>query len=154
SCGHGDECTYRRDHEAAKAAQHAVATHARGVVSMGEMARGRKRLNIEEDPLDKLPPTYVTAQPFGAGEIVARHAAFKAVEPGARGFFRQLERIARQLDGQFAGCTERSAEVPLPEAARHRPRDLHLQLHEAILDLGLVAIPREAMQIALGAALG
>jgi hypothetical protein len=151
-CPHREGCLYREQFAAAADARHAVATYARGAVSLGEIARGRRRLCLHEAPLDMLRPSFVTSRGLLAVELVALQAEEAAAAARDRGFYRHLARVARQLHGHLNGSNV-TTEVPLPKLCAHEPEHLHRDLNEACLELGC-SVPREAMRLALAAVLG
>jgi hypothetical protein len=151
-CPHRDDCPFRQQLQAASEARHAVATYARAALSIDEMAAMRPIISLHEAPLDALRPSFVTSCGLPMVEVIARQAEHAARRPAHRAFYRHLARVAQKLHGWLEGSNE-SAKVPLPDAARHEPQDLHWALNEACLELG-GKVPSEAMRLALAAALG
>jgi len=151
-CPHRNGCLYHQQYEAAAATHHAVATHARGAMSLAELGRHRTILSLHEAPLDALRPSFVTDRSLLAVEFVARQAEHVARDAKDRGFYRHLAKVAKELDA-WLNSGDGPAEVPLTTPARHEPSGLHRDLNEACLGLG-TAPPPEAMRIALAATLG
>jgi hypothetical protein len=151
-CEFREECLYREQSRAADLARHAVATQARGAVTMPRLAARRNLITLHETPLDVIRPTVVAERGLLVVELVARQAEHAAADPNDRGFYRHLGRLAKELDGWLNGG-EGPAEVPLPEPVDHEPENLHADLNEAVEALG-AAPAAEAMQLALSAATG
>jgi hypothetical protein len=152
SCPHRRCCDYKIQYDAAKAADHAVATHARGKVML-EVLANRRYISIHERPLDLLRPNYTVNRGLKTVADVAEQAAYMATDPRDRPFYRNLEGVARYLHGQFLGSNEECA-VPLPRASRHEPPDVHAALYAAAREDEQRPPPAEAMKLALAAALG
>lgn len=154
-CPCADSCEFQSQYKKAKEAAHTVATQARGAVDMAQLTKDRAYISIHENPLDMLRPDYLVERGLGVVELIARHAAYEASDPLDRVFYRRLEAIAKELDGWHHG-SNKTCEVPLPEPCPESPRDLHRDLYAAAGGLGLVGKgpPREAMWLALAAALG
>jgi hypothetical protein len=150
-CPHKDYCDYNAQYLSAREAHHAVATQARGVVSMPDISKGRRYIFINEDPVGMLRPTFVTARGLLVVELVARQAEWTAHNAKDRGFFRDLGRLAKDLDGFHHGSNE-NASFPLPVPSTYKPKRLYKKLNEAIEQLGSKT-RAEAMRLLLAAAL-
>jgi hypothetical protein len=151
-CRHNQECVYQEQYRKAIDAQHAIATQARGMVSMEVLSRDRSLIMLHENPMAMLRPTFVTLKPLKLVEIVAEQAETYAEKPYERYFYRYLASVAGMLHGWHHGVNE-TTEVPLPKPAKFVPFNAERLLNDAIIELG-VAPPAQAMQLVLAAVRG
>jgi hypothetical protein len=152
-CPHRKDCLFNQDYAKALAAYNAVATQARGVVSMKEIGKGRRLIIINETPLDMIRPTFVTEKSLIAVELVARQAEHVANNPKDRGWFRSLAQLARSMQTFFSDATT-NASYPLPEPLAYVPPLVYKRLNDAINQALTAGPPSEAMRLVLAAALG
>jgi hypothetical protein len=151
-CPASDGCPYREQFDRAMKSSHAIATHARGVVSLPLIAANRNVLTLHETALDALRPTFLANNGLLGVEIVARQAESVALNANDRGYFRRLASVARYLHGELNGSNE-TTELILPESTQNKRADLHAQLNEAYLVSGVGALG-DNMRVAMMAVLG
>jgi hypothetical protein len=154
-CAYQEDCLYREGLAAAAKGQLTVATHARGVTSMDEIASGRDVITVEENSLGMIQPSYVAVGSLSIIELVARQAWAESKDDD-KPFYSCLAHIAKWLHACLNGSneTEELALESLPSdilapTAFHRERTLY----RAAQVIG-VDYPREAMQLTLAATLG
>jgi hypothetical protein len=159
-CPYRDSCGYRARMAEAMGAPNAVATHARGAISLPLIAGGRDVFLIHENPQPLLCPTHIAAHSLKlvgtianeAADLLRRHPQDKDVR-----FYRYLARLAQAFDNELHHAYE-PVEVAVPEPARYVPEDVYPHLNNAVIRLGIGAIDRDlqadAMLLVLGVALG
>jgi hypothetical protein len=152
-CQHRDECNYREQLQAATDSPHAVATLARGAVSLPVIAEGRQYIAFHEYPLDMLRPTFVARHSLRIVSLLADEAAERAGVAADRGFYRQLSRVAMELHRELHGSLECAA-LPLRNPHQHIPESLHADLRQAILNAGVKQPLANALRLALAATEG
>jgi hypothetical protein len=129
-CPHQDECEYRQQLVEAMASRHPVATHARAIVQMPEIAEGASYISIQEDAVGVLRPAIVVGHGLDTIRWVADLAA-EAARPQARPFYRHFGRVAASLERSLNEA-ERCRILDLPPFAAGMPEGVQKALHEAI----------------------
>jgi hypothetical protein len=168
-CGYREDCPYYQEYKEAEECDHKIATLARGRVSLPVLTKDCSLLTTHEDTLDLFAPVISLSEfPRRDGQrpnidrehpllVVARiadQAAEVAANPNDRSSYRHLGGVARCLDREHHAAFE-TVDVTPPAGFRHEPPELNGDLYRAACDLCLVhPPPREAMQLAVMAALG
>ena len=96
-CEYADECDYKAQYEAAKSAQHAIATHKRGVVQMPDLVKGRTFISVHENPLAMLRPMYSATKGFEVIALIADRAGSSQNDSKERAYFTRMANTAANL---------------------------------------------------------
>jgi hypothetical protein len=156
TCPHQHYCEYRCKLTQAFKAQHAVATHQRGVYAREEVTANRTRIEIHEDPLTMLRPSCVIKDGLLRVALVAERARMQADDGTDARFFRRMGKIARWLHHKLRRAKKPEA-IGLPNPPKHVPDNLHDILNTCIIKLGIdqeKTPPAKTMKLVLAAALG
>jgi hypothetical protein len=138
TCEFADGCEYRERYERAREAEHAIATHKRGEVSMDQLTDERLYIAIHEDPHALLVPQLHVAKGFTTVASLAEQAERRLPREadGERAFYRRMAAIAKDFDG-WVESAQKTRVLGSPEPAEVIPEDLDAYLWQIIQDKGI-----------------
>lgn len=156
------ECEYNSQYMDAASAQHSVATHKRGEVSMESIGEGKAYISGHECMTDTIRPTIECEQGFLSVELLAKNTSFSGQMPvksrrrGDHVFFDTMAKIARQLHNEVESLNPVngwSREVPLPTPAPTIPDNFERQLWRTMNNYKIPCV-RNALQMVIACTCG
>jgi hypothetical protein len=155
TCEHKTSCEYWVGMNAAAAAEHSLATHARAAMSLEEIGKGKKFVDIHEDPVGLLRPSVSISTSFDAVAKLANYAkgdCLKSTYKQPEAWFYQLmEDACDWINEQFDVATE-SSRIELPDCTT-APATVDAALLWAMKQMSIWPAG-EAVRIAKGLAAG
>lgn len=155
SCEHKLSCVYWQGMNAAETAEHSIATHHRAALSMNSIAKGKRFIDIHEDPAGLLRPSISISANFDAVAQVAHDAKRDCLKTDWKmkdaPFFALMEEYAVWINDLLATVKE-SGTVEIPDS-RTPPATADATLLRAMKNLD-VWPDGDAVRIAKGLAAG